>query len=870
MSIARSTLIATTVAFVLFGRNSPVQSQETAGSNASNESNGELEEVVVTGIRASLRESVETKRAASSIVDAITSEDMGKFPDKNVAESLSHVPGINIDRDFGQGERVSIRGTDPALNRTLLNGQTVASADWFILDSPGRTFNYTLLAPEIVERLEVYKSPEARIDEGSIGGTVILHTRRPLDLPSNTLRASLDYAYNDRAEDGSPNLSALYSYKNDDATMGILLSGIRSEEQLERHGIETFSYPSAAEAGFDPAAVGTAVFPNAINSAYFQQERTRTGGTVGFQMRPNEQFELNVTGLYVKAEYDNYNQSRYAFNGHSLTAPNATSVTVTDGVVSAADFSNGLTLLDAISRLSEVETYAADVKADWKGEGWTISGTAGTTNADGGTQQQYFLEYEGLGGYSYTIGDESASVTFDNDPLNPASMPGIGFGQSRQQPTSDEEQYVQADFTRDVSWGPLNLLRLGVKYRDHETGQEARLANINPAAFAGQSLSGFAGGTTPGGFLDGINSNPGLQNWVAVSRGSLTSFVQGAPLRNVFTQGDVPAGTLPDFPSAAFSVQEEITSAYTQLDFAQDRIRGNLGLRYVRTDQTSEGATASGTTPGTFVPNSFSNKYNDWLPSANLSYDLQEDLLLRFSAYKAMARANFADLSSYLELLDTVNSGNGGNPQLDPYRAKNFDVSAEYYVGNDGLVALTFFYKDIDSFIVRQAADEQQFNILTGQVETYSVTRPRNGAGGEIKGSELTFQNHLVGAFGVQANYTYADGSTDEGLEIPFSSKHTVNLTPYYDDGRLSARLTYGWRSKYFREIGRNGVAVTNDEYTQLDAAVGFRITDSIEITAQGLNLLDETQYAYAGDESRPLSFYKNGRRYFAGVRFAL
>jgi iron complex outermembrane receptor protein len=862
MSKRSRTLIGAAVALALLKQAALVQAQSTESK--------EIEEVVVSGIRGSLRESVETKREATAIVDAISAEDMGKFPDKNAAESLSHVPGVNIDRQFGQGERVSIRGTDPALNRTLLNGQTVASADWFILDSPGRTFNYTLLAPEIVERIEVYKSPEARIDEGSIGGTVILHTRRPIDLAAGTLRTSLDYAYNDRAEDGSPNYSALYSWKNDADTLGVLITALQSEEQLSRHGVETFSYPSALGAGFPSALVGndpSVVFPNAINSALFEQERKRTSGTLGVQLKPSDSFELNLTGLFVNAEYDNYNQSRYAFVGHSLSAPNATSVTVNDGVVQRADFSNGLTLLDAISRRSEVETYAVDLRADWRGDGWSSSAIVGTTEADGGTQQQYFLEYEALGGFSYDIGNERAAITFDNDPANPASMPGIGFGQSRQQPTHDEEQYLQADFTRELGWGVINQLRVGVKYREHQTDQEARLANIIPSAFTGQSLTNFAGGSTPGNMLSGADVSADLENWAVVNRGALESFVRGAPLRNPFTGQAVTS--LPNFPAAAFSVEEEITSAYTQFDINGEGFRGNLGLRYVMTDQISDGSVAQGAA-GNFVPNSVSKDYNDWLPSFNFAFDVADDVVLRMSASRTMARANFSDLASFLELLDTVNSGNGGNPDLDPYRASNFDVSGEWYLGEEGLFALTFFYKDIRSFIVRQAADEQQFNILTGRVETYSVSRPRNGSGGEIRGSELTYQTRLWGDFGLQSNYTFADGGTDEGLEIPFSSKHTINLTPYYDNGTVNARLTYGWRSKYFREIGRNGVAVTNDEYAQLDASVGWRLTDNIELTAQVLNMLDETHYEYGGEENRPLAIYKNGRRYFAGVRFAL
>ncbi|HEY5755942.1 MAG TPA: TonB-dependent receptor [Steroidobacter sp.] len=861
MSKRSTTLIGAAVTLALFQQAAVAQTQTTDSAA--------VEEVIVTGIRGSLRESVETKREATAIVDVISSEDMGKFPDKNAAESLSHVPGVNIDRQFGQGERVSIRGTDPALNRTLLNGQTVASADWFILDSPGRTFNYTLLAPEIVSSLEVYKSSEARIDEGSIGGTVILNTRRPIDLPSGTLRTSLDYAYNDRAEDGKPNYSALFSWKNDADTFGVLVTGLQSEEVLERHGIETFSYPTAGGAGIPASVVAdrNAVFPNAINSALFKQDRKRTSGTIGLQLKPSDAFELNLTGLYVKAEYDNYNQSRYAFFGAS--AANATRATVSNGLINSATFSDGLTLLDAISRLSEVETYAVDLKADWRGDGWSGSATVGTTEADGGTQQQYFLEYEGRGGFSYDIGKERASVTFANDPANPASMPGIGFGQSRQQPTHDEEQYVQADFVKDLGWGPINQWLFGAKYREHKTDQQARLGNIAGSALAGLGLDDFAGGLTPGNMLDGADTNSGLERWMTVNRGALEGFVRNAPVVNPFTSPPTPlaAGQLALFPNAAFNVEEEISSAYTQFNFKGEGFRGNLGLRYVMTDQTSAGSTSVG---GAFVPNSFSKDYNDWLPSFNFAMDVADDVIVRLGASRSMARANFADLASFVELDNTTNSGRGGNPNLDPYRASNFDLSVEWYLGNEGLLSATLFYKDVRSFIVSQSSPEQHLDTNSGVVETFDVTRPRNGAGGEIQGSELTYQTSLWGDFGLQTNYTYADGTTDEGLQIPFSSKHTINLTPYYDNGTINARLTYGWRSKYFREIGRNGVAVTTDDYAQLDAAFGWRVTDHIELTAQILNMLDETHYEYAGEESHLLNLYKNGRRYFAGVRFSL
>ncbi len=204
--------------------------------------------------------------------------------------------------------------------------------------------------------------------------------------------------------------------------------------------------------------------------------------------------------------------------------------------------------------------------------------------------------------------------------------------------------------------------------------------------------------------LDGADVNSGLDRWMTVDRGALESFVAGAPVVNPLTTPPTPlaAGQLTPFPNAMFNVEEEITSAYTQFNFTGEGFRGNLGLRYVMTDQSSAGFTGVG--GGRFLPNSFSRDYNDWLPSFNFAMDVADDVVVRLSASRSMARANFADLASFVELDNTTNSGRGGNPNLDPYRASNFDLSAEWYLGNEGLLAVTLFYKDVRSFIVGQSA----------------------------------------------------------------------------------------------------------------------------------------------------------------------
>ncbi|HKB92274.1 MAG TPA: TonB-dependent receptor plug domain-containing protein, partial [Opitutaceae bacterium] len=222
-----------------------VHAQTSAPASPSSDQPVTMERFVVEGYTQSLAASLDSKRQANAIVDVITAEDVGKFPDTNVAESLSHIPGVTVDRLFGQGERVSILGTDPNLNRTLLNGQTVASGDWFILDQPSRQFNYTLLAPEVIGKAEVYKTPEARLPEGSIGGTVILSTRSPLAGRPFAFSGSISDMYNDRDKHHDGNASQVISWHNKAGTLGILLGLQSSREHIRRDGVEALGTTTA-------------------------------------------------------------------------------------------------------------------------------------------------------------------------------------------------------------------------------------------------------------------------------------------------------------------------------------------------------------------------------------------------------------------------------------------------------------------------------------------------------------------------------------------------------------------------------------------------------------------------------------------------
>lgn len=841
MQMRKSMLLGTVSAVVM----------ATGASVAQDAATGELDEIVVTGIRGSLMRAIDTKRNANSIVDAVSAEDVGKFPDKNVAETLSHVPGISIDREYGDGEKLALRGTAPEFTKTMINGQTIASADWFILDSPGRAVNFTLLPPEIVGTIEVYKTSEARLDEGGTGGTVIVNTRKPLDLPAGTLRLGVEAQYNDLSDKTTPNASGLYSWQNDEGTFGVITSLAYQQQKIRRDGFEIFSFQSFPVDPSDPDSA-TAPGINAHNAAYFQQTRTRTAATLGLQFRPNEQLDISLNGFYVNAKYNNFNQSRYAFNGHGRSRAALESSTVNGGIITGQTFgADGQVFMDAILREAEVELYSVDGKLDYANEDWSFSLHAGKTKADGGTKQQSFVEWNWSDGYTFDISDAAnnnvGNISFDQDPTDGSYMPA-GFAQSRQQPTSDGENYAQADIERFLDAGALKSIAFGAKYKDHTTTQDARLSGV---PVAGETLASFSGGNTPSDFGAGLGASEDFRQWLTAGEDQVKSFIASSGV------------TLNPFPNAAFDVNEKIFSAYTQVNFEGDRFRGNVGLRYVDTKQKSTGV-ASGTLT------TFENDYSNWLPSFNIAFDASEDVVLRAGASRTLTRANFSQLAAFVSLTENPNAGSGGNPHLQPIKSTNLDLSAEWYMSDDSLLSVALFHKDLSTYIYNQTVDEQHVSLVSGNVETFAVNRPNNGGGGKLKGFELSFQKNFENGFGIQANYTYTDSSTEDNLDIPFSSKHVYNITPYYENDDFSARVTYGYRSKYFRATGREGTAITNDPYKTLDAAVAYHVTDQISVTAQAQNLLNELQYHYNnGDRNQPVNAYKNGRKFFLGVRFA-
>jgi iron complex outermembrane receptor protein len=865
----------------LFGRHGEAQAQQaTQPSTAKNDA---LEEVVVTGIRASLRESIDTKRNATAFVDAISAEDVGKFPDKNVAEALQRVPGIVINREFGEGERVNLRGTASNLTRTLFNGHALATADWFILDqlSATRSFNYLMLPSDLIGKVNVYKSPQADLEEGGIGGLIDVKSRTPLDLKPNSFFGSVQAARSDLADKTDPNASALYSWKNGEETLGVLVAGIYQRRHLRRDGVETLGYFDS-----NPSPTVDVETPALIGSALFEQERIRKGGNVTVQFRPADNVNMNLSGLYSKFDGENLNENFIAWGtravGNGGTLTNATIVDNTAVAGRIASKANGTQdfgmVYDAIHRFASADTKSIDLDTNWDvTEDWIAHFRVGWTDAEGNTDAQPFAEFGAPATFDYDLRGRSPSVHFLNiDPTNPAQASLI-FSSLHQILNNDTEKYGYADGERKLDIGPLQSIKFGAKYTDH-----TRELIFNTTTYSGfhkpiNGTSGtvFAGDLTPGNFLGAIDTSGTLTKYWQVDTGKLDTFL----FNELATTSRVP------YPQQDFTIQEKATAGYVMGNLKGDRWRGNAGVRFVRTEQIADGAVlnASGSVKnanGNYDPVHATRTYNDVLPSLNFVYDLQEDLLVRFAAAKVMSRPDYTDVAPRVNLNLGALSGARGDPNLDPYRASQADVSLEWYPDRNTSVAVALYYKDVKSFITDRP-EVQIFNVTNSTspgagcvpvgVELFNcpftINVRTNGGGGSIKGAEFAVTAPIYGGFGAQANYTYSDAKADNGDPLPQSSKNQVNLTAFFENPRFSARLSYTYRSEFFVSFDRS-TPLNEKALDQLDASVQVNVTDNFAVTAEAQNLTNEKLEQFAGTEVRPRAIYDNGRIYFVGGRF--
>lgn len=940
----------------------PAQSS-TAPGDAAGEAAGNddaTQDIVVTGFRGSLDNALALKKESSGLVDSILAEDVGKFPDSNLAESMQRVPGVALARgDGGEGRQITVRGLPPLFTRVLIGGMEANSqvAQTDINNSGGgssrsRAFDFSAYPSEIFSSLTVRKSSTADSEEGSLGATVDLRAPRPFDYKEDLiLTASAKAIYSDLSKDVGPRLAGLVSKKfGSNGEFGFLIGAAYTQRDTRDEGYAPSSIlPATADQGFcspigyvpqnpgtnavrgsSATMCGTGVPRTSTPAAYDQinkdnvflprlpryersdQHYSRLGVTGSLQWQPDDSTDVVLDGIYTryKVSRDDFYLMALSF-GRGLSAQGKPETSVVDVHVTpqgSVDYGlfNGVDVVSQVYRNDYTTTLKQGTltfRHDFS-DRFKMDGQVGFNQSrlKEPIRANVITYANNVNGFSYDIRDSDfAIIDYGFDVTNPdnfvyspnTAADGTQTSQvtaNRGGATTTNKMVKLNGAFEATDW---LTLRFGGQFRqsDFKAFDEARNSSVNPALPNGVTLGSIS--TSVDGFGKGLPSGVPT-SWAAVDWDKFVDTVDfyNNPAYQFF--GPADGQNL----GRNYEVSEKEKSAYVMADidhyFGSVRVRGNIGVRYVKTFQRSFGY-VSGVG---VVPVTIKRSYDDWLPSMNLSADLTDKLTFRVAAAEVMARADLPQLSPGTSIAPPTRSASVGNPFLNPTRAKTLDLSLEWYFGRGSLLSGGFFYKKIDTYIqtvtrlIPFSETGLPASLLEGQpvsaADLFTISSQINTPGGPLKGFEVNYQqqfNFLPGFLknmGALVNYTRVTSDIDYILNATTGasgtypliglSKNQANATLYYEDSKFSIRGSVNYRSGYIRSVPSIGTGSDIDlvaPSTYVDMALSYALNDRIKLSLNGSNLTDEHTIYYVDSQRKDVLYnIHSGRTFEAGVSF--
>ncbi|GAB55723.1 TonB-dependent receptor [Glaciecola punicea ACAM 611] len=991
-TIFQKTKLAITISLIIeLGATVPVVAQEAL------QAKDDVEVIAVSGIRGSLMKSSDIKRSNQGVVDSIVAEEMGKFPDTNLAESLQRITGVSVSRANGEGSQITVRGFGPEFNMVTLNGRQMPSTGF------SRSFNFENFASEGVSALEVYKTSRADIPTGGLGASVNIVTARPLSQPgqqfSFTAKANLDTS-NVEGEDVTPEIAGLASKTFLDERLGVSVTGSYQRRDFQKQSANiqgwqaNVALPSLSSSKFSdlrpldangellanflaPNASGeleasTAhFFPKDMNYGIEDVQRERKNAQATVQFAVNDRLTLtadytmsNVVAGSNSIGWGIWNNFGANINTYQLDENGTTLYANISGDDASFTASRSTTEFDMKSLGLNIEFEARDdlkLTFDYHDSNATIDngidpGLRSAGQVILGSSALDFKEY------SYLSGDVPQFSINWNNGTNQLSAGEIdsNFSQFIHSPGESDIQQAQLD----VEYLPeFDSLRSLVKL-------SAGLSNTKQTLIGTNGWSGLRGGpgfnpsfsaifpdnmftfNDTGNFLDQFDGGGAALSpnyyWTydfdeAVTRQAayLTSDVVGS---NEYVVD--PYYTT----NTTSSVEETTKSIYInslwEFDIKDKYVEINAGIRYEETDVISPSqsniaeqvnwvAASEWITSFSGVQNvSNDGGYDLLLPMIDIRVDLSDDLVSRVSVGKSITRAPLGNLLGGLALSGSpkigARTGSRGNTNLKPYQSTNIDISVEYYYEEGSYAAVGLFWKKVDDWIETSTVDltfdglydiylgprwnEAATNITTrggqatdtaifdemvalgyansdGQIEpdpsgdsliSWRLSSPENVEERKTNGLEVAFQHIFQETgFGLAANATFVDGDVDYNPYVLASQKalsglsDSANFQAFYEDDKLSVRLTYAWRDSYL--IGQGQGQGTSDnppqfakEYGQWDMSVNYDINENLTVFVEGINLNNATEQHYGRFEEQFLFAGQYGPRYSVGVRVSL
>lgn len=879
-----------------------------------------VDEIVVTGVRAAIDRSLSLKRASDVILDAVSAEDVGKFPDANVAEALQRVPGVSIDRQGGEGRFVSINGLGPEFASVLVNGRAVAN------DNPDRSFSFDTIASELVRTANVYKSSNASLPEGGVGGTIDIITARPFDYAGFKFSGNIGALYEENSGETTPQASFILSNRFLNGDLGVLASFTRQERKSRTYAVQNSA--TIANLFFDPDAY--AYVADDLDEAWRMQDltrsvteehRTRTGGSLAVQYQPND--ALLLTADYVYSKFNVETDTNSVSNWFWAVQDNARNVVDANGVYTTFDHAvdRDLTGYAFIKQqhFRPVETHMLGFNAKWTPVD-NFSGTfdlawSSAINDNRGRDRDYTLEALNQPGFLVITPGGGGVPYFEGASVFIPSNSNVN--QLRARINSNSGSYVEsenwqsrADFKYEVNdrfrvdfgasfnqarkqnefWQtPMAIRRM---YHQNASGQQIDTNSI----ITGISRPGDVfGNARLNGDMFIINGDA-LRAWMAnpvnlanrtrnPTAGGLQEFNANGRTWNAVKTGD------------SYVITEDVTAAYVELHYDTELMGRSLklvgGLRFADTALTSVGTSrilvdlikSPGEVTGILTPIyssddlasvSVDNSYQNWLPSLNARLDLTDNMILRVAASQTLTRPTLEELApsmTYGSLFEVARYATGSNPHLKPFVSTNFDASWEWYYARESAISIAYFHKTIEDYIVSTVATETIGSVSNPAYQTFQVTRPRNAEEATIEGMTLSWIQSFDFGGGFQANYTMVSGdvssSSDPTMNFALPGlSDTLNVVAFYERGPFAARVAYNWRDGFLAQpnYGGTGEPRLYEAYQQIDARISYEVRPGVTVALDAVNLTKETVSTRGRYQNQFISYQDYGRRFTIGL----
>jgi iron complex outermembrane recepter protein len=784
----------------------------------------EEDAIVVTGFRASLEAALNLKRTSVAAVDAIVAEDIAKFPDQNLAESLQRIPGISISRDGGEGRSITVRGLSSQFTRVRVNGmETIATSTDGAAANRDRAFDFNVFASELFSSLVVRKTAEASLDEGSLGAVVDLNTGNPLGGSAGFKGAlSVVGSYNDLSKDLGPRVAGLLSWRNDAGTFGASVSAAYSKTSTLELGNNTVRWAQARfdnvngtncyttansggayvpSAGCDRAAL--AFHPRIPRYGEVAHERERLGLTGSVQFSPTDATKISIDALYSK-----YDAAREEQWGEVLLRSNERSINVVNPVYDANNNMISATLNDAWVRtehyLRKSQTEFYQVGGTWDQDlsdtfRFTLLGGVSKSTADIPVETTIIFDDRDAQGYSFDYTDmASPRLTFGTSVTTPANFQ---LAEIRDRPSNVTNRFKTAQLRTEWDVTEGFTVKAGAVWRRFNFDALAYTRDTAVCGNGGTSLVTSTSGT--------IACSPTSLFGPAAVYG----FPVTAALSQLFTlgragqpDGNTNSWLVPNLDATTTftnlynrplandvgnirGVQETTKGAYLQFD-AKGDVLGleyalNAGMRYAKTNQSSYGLVSG-------VTATVNRSYEDWLPSANLALYPTENTVVRLAVADVMTRPTLGSLTPGGSADGFNYRVTSGNPFLEPYRATNYDLSLEWYFAPQAVLSVALFKKDVKTFTqsasitgatfaqtglpasVLSPASPAALNPAQQLEPRWTISTTVNGSGATLKGIELAaqipfsaFTEGFFSNFGILANATFIDSNANFNLQGP-------------------------------------------------------------------------------------------------------